>query len=107
MSVRGPASPVAAGAAHSGSMNTLESSGQRDLGLAVVSATKAAVAAVSRQLSGVHVQRYAAILALLQPVVSFFWFVCTRQPYQANVAIVAVVAVAAMHGTGYWWPWAV
>ena len=41
-----------------GTMPDSDSSGQRDLGLAVISATKVAVDAVCKQLGGVHVQRY-------------------------------------------------
>ena len=42
----------------SGAANESESSIQRDLGVAVIAATKAVVDAVCKQLGGVHIQRY-------------------------------------------------
>ena len=42
----------------SGAADKSELSGQRDLGLAVISVAKVAVDAVCKQLSGVHIQRF-------------------------------------------------
>ena len=42
----------------SGAADKSELSGQRDLGLAVISVSKVAVDAVCKQLSGVHIQRF-------------------------------------------------